>query len=197
MASTEQEEYDFRREMCLRPSPTAVIAIHGGSIEPGTSELARAIAGDELSYYLFEGIKPRGNGILHIASTRFDDPLCLDVVERSDTVVAVHGSNRNDAVALVSGLAEDLVEKLIRALNTEGFTAGRDIGRCGGTDPRNICNRGSLGRGAQIEMSRGLRLTLFVGLARRRRCMVLPEFNRCVEAIRSVIRVTPEGPAVA
>jgi phage replication-related protein YjqB (UPF0714/DUF867 family) len=38
-----------------RGSAVAIIAPHGGNIEPGTSELARAVAGQELSLYLFEG----------------------------------------------------------------------------------------------------------------------------------------------
>jgi phage replication-related protein YjqB (UPF0714/DUF867 family) len=53
----------------------AVIAPHGGGIEPGTSELATAIAGDDFSLYLFEGLKSAGNGELHITSTNFDEPI--------------------------------------------------------------------------------------------------------------------------
>ena len=55
-------------------SRVAVAAPHGGGIEPGTSEVALAIAGADLSYYLFEGRKAEGNGDLHVTSTNFDDP---------------------------------------------------------------------------------------------------------------------------
>ena len=34
---------------------------HGGGIEPGTSEVADAIAGEEFSFYAFEGLKSSDN----------------------------------------------------------------------------------------------------------------------------------------
>jgi phage replication-related protein YjqB (UPF0714/DUF867 family) len=39
----------------------AVIAPHGGAIEPGTTEVAEAIAGDRFSFYTLEGVKTRDN----------------------------------------------------------------------------------------------------------------------------------------
>ena len=38
-----------------RKATIAVIAPHGGKIEPGTSEIARKIAGADYSFYSFEG----------------------------------------------------------------------------------------------------------------------------------------------
>ncbi len=38
-------------------SGIAVMAPHGGGIEPGTSEIANRVAGDEHAYYSFEGLK--------------------------------------------------------------------------------------------------------------------------------------------
>src|SRR5262245_11150501 len=48
----------------------AIVAPHGGGIEPGTSELADGVAGLEHSFYTFEGLKTSGNGDLHITATR-------------------------------------------------------------------------------------------------------------------------------
>ena len=48
----------------------AVMAPHGGGIEPGTSELACAIAGKQHSYYTFSGIKTSGNRLLHRSGAR-------------------------------------------------------------------------------------------------------------------------------
>jgi phage replication-related protein YjqB (UPF0714/DUF867 family) len=42
-------------------SSVAVVAPHGGSIERGTYEIARAIAGNDFSLYPFEGTKASGN----------------------------------------------------------------------------------------------------------------------------------------
>ena len=47
----------------------AIVAPHGGGIEPGTSEIADAIARQRWSFYTFEGLKRAGNGVLHITST--------------------------------------------------------------------------------------------------------------------------------
>lgn len=43
-----------------RRAPVAIIAPHGGSIEPGTSEIAATIAGDSQSFYAFEALRPAG-----------------------------------------------------------------------------------------------------------------------------------------
>lgn len=187
----EREGVDFRRDRRATASPVAVLAIHGGAIEPGTSEVARAVAGDDMSWYCFDGVKPRGNGILHVASTRFDDPLCLDLVAKANLVLAVHGSNGTDPRVLVSGLAQDLVARLVDVLGDHGFHAGHDRGPCAGLDPRNVCNRGRGGRGVQLELSRGLRRALFRGLSRRDREVVTPSFHRFVEAVRSVLASGP------
>lgn len=61
-------------------SHVAVIAPHGGGIEPGTSEIARAIAGDDLSFYAFQGVRPEKNSELHITSENFDEPRGIGLV---------------------------------------------------------------------------------------------------------------------
>jgi len=47
LASMERENDDFRIRPVGRRAATVVVAPHGGSIEPGTSEIAEAIAGDQ------------------------------------------------------------------------------------------------------------------------------------------------------
>jgi len=53
-------------------------------IEPGTSEIAEAIAGVDLSFYAFEGKKTTGNADLHITSARIDEPQGLALVKTSE-----------------------------------------------------------------------------------------------------------------
>src|SRR5580693_5386201 len=90
LAGNEKENSDFRvRSRACRGTP-AVIAPHGGGIEPGTSELADSIAGADLSFYAFEGIKRTGNAVLHITSGRFDEPQGIALVAASPRVVALH-----------------------------------------------------------------------------------------------------------
>jgi len=74
------------------PSRVAVVAPHGGRIEPRTSEIARAIAADEFNLYLFEGIRSSKNyTALHLTSHFFDEPECLVLIAQSPFVVAIHG----------------------------------------------------------------------------------------------------------
>ena len=63
------EGRDFRIRTVSRPGRVAVIAPHGGGIEPGTSELAEAIASPDLSFYAFEGLKRNSNGVLTLRAT--------------------------------------------------------------------------------------------------------------------------------
>ena len=74
----------------------AIVAPHGGGIEPGTSEIADAIARQRWSFYSFEGLKTKGNGILHITSTRFDEALCLLLLGVTNRVVTIHGEESDD-----------------------------------------------------------------------------------------------------
>ncbi len=66
----EREGVDFC--VCVVPRETistVILAPHGGGIELGTSEVAKQIAGEDLSCATFEGRKPTGNSHLHITST--------------------------------------------------------------------------------------------------------------------------------
>src|SRR5262245_3852344 len=100
----EQEGISYQREVKKRRSALAVIAIHGGGIEPGTSEIAKAISGTEFSYYTFDGIRQKGNERLHITSMLFDEPMCLQIVNDSEIVVAIHGCESEGKVIHVGGL---------------------------------------------------------------------------------------------
>src|SRR5262245_27313861 len=91
LARHERAGVDFRIVVRAAEPRFAVVAPDGGGIEPGTSEIADAGAGRELSFYAFEGLKPRGNADLHITSTRFDEPLCLSLIGQSGVVVTIHG----------------------------------------------------------------------------------------------------------
>lgn len=80
LSRNERAGVDFRILVRRAMSAFALVAPHGGGIEPGTSEIADGIAALEWSLYAFEGLKPSGNADLHITSTRFDEPMCLELV---------------------------------------------------------------------------------------------------------------------
>jgi len=183
LSARETEGEHYRIIVSARPSPIAIVAPHGGFIEPGTSEAATAIARETHSLYLFESLtmRARGDG-LHITSTRFDEPRALRLLETSEIAIGVHGrrNGADEASIWVGGLHEELRDLICEGLLCAGFRA-KVVGEghpLAGRDPRNICNRGRLGTGVQMELPRALR-TGFANDARRREAFA--------EAVRAAI----------
>jgi phage replication-related protein YjqB (UPF0714/DUF867 family) len=175
--------------IALRPMGTriAVLAIHGGGIESGTSEVAKTIAGQVFSLYCFEGLKERGNHLLRVTSTRFDEPSGIRLAEDANVIVSIHACRDLRSLVYVGGLHQPLKERLVEALMRAGFPAQEDDTIHSGSDPRNICNRGRSSRGVQLELSVGLRRRLFEGLSARRRRKVTLLFPRFTNAIVGVL----------
>jgi phage replication-related protein YjqB (UPF0714/DUF867 family) len=173
LAAREIEGVHYRIHVVARASPVAVVAPHGGLIEPGASEAAMAIAGDTHSLYCFESLTKRAKGDgLHITSTRFDGPRALWLVARAEFVIGVHGRKNgpDEASIWVGGLHEELRDAICEALRGAGFRA-KPVGEghpLAGRDPSNICNRGKRRAGVQLELPRTLR-NIFASDAARRR----------------------------
>lgn len=162
LSTFEEEGDDYQVEVLSgqgRSSEIVIIAPHGGGIEKHTSSIAREIAGDEFDLYLFEGTKQNCNfATLHIMSIRFDEPRCVELVEQSQTAVAVHGKSGKKKAVLVGGRDDDLAEQMINELENAGFDATREeSGPVSGMSKKNICNRTASGKGVQLEIYRGLR----------------------------------------
>jgi phage replication-related protein YjqB (UPF0714/DUF867 family) len=189
LARHETPGIDFRILVRRAAAGFAVIAPHGGGIEPGTSEIADAIAGEEFSFYAFEGLKLHGNADLHITSTRFDEPMCLTLVDRSEIVVALHGENDTDSDSVfLGGLDEGLICSVRHALEAGNFDVRRHPDpRLQGREPGNLCNRGRSGRGVQLELSRALRASMFRSLSREGRKQKAARFHDFVGALRDVL----------
>jgi phage replication-related protein YjqB (UPF0714/DUF867 family) len=163
----------------------AVIAPHGGKIESWTSDIATSIAGEDYCLYCFEGIKQRNNWDLHITSTLFDEPQCLSLLSLCDRVVAVHGCDDDAVIAYMGGLDRILRNSIREHLNAAGFVT--DVHRhrpdLQGRHKHNICNRGRLGMGVQLELSCGLRSALI---------KATPAMAAFTEAIRRAIRAVAD-----
>ena len=152
------EGQDYRIRIELKDPRVLVMAPHGGKIEPATAEVAEAIAGMDYSFYSFEGLKADGNGVLHIESTLFDEPRALGAVEKADIIITVHGQvDRKEEFVMVGGLDDGLRLEIQRQLESAGFQTRPPSEGLMGTDPINICNRGRLRRGVQVEISRKVR----------------------------------------
>lgn len=158
---TSEPEGSYRIEMRSADTAVALIAPHAGKIEPGTSQICRSVAGDDLAYYLFEGCKANNNRDLHITSSRFDEPQGIGIAQAAHVVVTFHGQTGEELFVNVGGLADQLCASMIDFLNAAGFSASRHSNpELQGRDANNICNRGSKGQGLQFELSRGLRNAL-------------------------------------
>lgn len=187
LAARHVEGVDYIIVVERRASPIAIVAPHGGGIELGTSEIARAVAGADFSLYSFEGFEAEGNGVLHLTSTRFDEPRAVELVARSDIVVTIHGCEDREPLVFVGGLDAALRTRFIESLQDAGFDARADNSHHAGNSPRNLCNRGQRGEGVQFEVSRGLRRQLFAGMRGKARAQTTEEFSRFTESLRGVL----------
>ena len=190
LGDSEREGVDYavrlwRREGAL----TVVLAPHGGGIEPGSSEVARTIAGSELSLALFEGFKSRGNSRLHVTSTGFDEPRCLELLRGAEYVVAIHGEKSGRAVTFLGGRDAALGECIRRALESRGFAVEvHENAELQGAATANICNRGRRGQGVQLELAFGLRKRFFESLTAAGRTRPTGEQARYAAAVREGLR---------
>ena len=152
-------DQDYTINMLERPRADAlIVAPHGGSIEIGTSELATLIAGEDHSLFTFDGMKIRGrNRDLHITSHNFDQPDCVALAQRHTVVLAVHGCRGDTAQSYVGGLDRELVDLLTERLISADIPTSSQGHNYPGLNPRNICNRSSRARGAQLELTLDLR----------------------------------------
>ncbi|BBO75083.1 hypothetical protein DSCW_25000 [Desulfosarcina widdelii] len=185
---------DYRIRVRRGLSGIAIMAIHGGGIEPGTTEVADAVAGQWHTFYTFSGLKPSGNAGLHISSRKFDEPVGRFIAQNSRTVVTIHGC-RDESLATYVGGRHAAMKKAIRAaLASAGFTA-TDARRFPGINPKNICNRGRLGMGVQLEIPIAMRKLLFEDISRLYRKRGRPCFSAYVRAVQlGINRSCPTHP---
>jgi len=170
-------------------SRVAIVAPHAGGIEPGTSEVSLGIAAGDISLYLFEGMKRKGNSDLHITSTNFDEPRCLQLVKTVEVAMTVHGEGSDREAVYIGGRHLELRERVRAELAARGFRAERhESPRLQGSALQNICNRCSSGLGVQLEISFGLRRTFFDSLSDARgRSAQTDEFARFNQGVRAAL----------
>ncbi|WP_180961083.1 poly-gamma-glutamate hydrolase family protein [Shewanella sp. GutCb] len=185
LANSEIAGRDFVIKLACRESKTLVIAPHAGAIEPGTSEITLAIARDDTSYYLFEGVKEAGNGKLHITSTNFDEPQALKIAASSDFTIAIHGEASDNEIVYLGGRNKALQSQISASLKKAGFKVDKHTNsRLQGTSKENICNRCASASGVQLELGKGLRKTFFKNLTPNGRKQITEELEKFTTAVR-------------
>lgn len=163
LQQNEQENDDYRIKAFYRNPEIAVLAIHGGNIEPGTSEIATAL-GESLnaSTYLFEGLKRKDNHKLHITSTAFDEPIALHMASNANTILSIHGyADSDEALVYMGGRNESFRNSIQLALKEDGFQTAEAPKHLLGMNEDNMINRCKSGAGVQLELSTKLRSRFF------------------------------------
>ena len=188
----EQEGRDYTILHRVGSSGILLMAPHGGGIEPGTGDIADAVADQHHSFYCFKGIKKQGNRVLHIASNRFDEPLAMTMIRAATRVVTIHGCRDVEPIVWVGGRDLRQGDSIIHSLQAARIPAQRcDRPGLRGLHPHNVCNRGRSSAGVQLEISFGLRHMLFTDLFRRRiRCRT-PLFYRLVDTLAGCMPASP------
>ncbi|GLY97464.1 hypothetical protein Acsp02_47180 [Actinoplanes sp. NBRC 103695] len=186
---------------------TVILALHGGGIELGCSELCLAVAGYHPAtlavtapahdFWMFEGLRRSGNGQLHVTATHCDDPVAVLLTAGATRAVSLHGCTEeqaglpaNSQAVLVGGRDGALKARLISEFGKSeiAITAidAADVPDLGGTDTRNICNRTYTGAGAQLELTTPLRDAMFgTNTAAGRKNTTTDLFWRFVTATRN------------
>ena len=188
LSENEVEGVDFRIRWREGTTGYCIMAPHGGEIEPGTSEIADAIAGDDHAFYSFEGMKPSGNSVLHIPSTCFDEPKAVWLAKMSETVITIHGCADKDSSAFIGGLDSMLIHKTTERLQRQGFSVEKHPNQnLHGVHPDNLCNLSASGKGVQLELTKGLRRQMLTDLTPRGKKVETRVFFEFIRAIREAL----------
>ncbi|MFE3666333.1 poly-gamma-glutamate hydrolase family protein [Streptomyces sp. NPDC059164] len=187
---------------------TTVMAMHGGGIEMGTSELCLAMAGyhpDTLvpladghgvhDYWMFEGLRSSGNRDLHVTAKNCDDHVAISMAASSLNVLSLHGCTAAQAgtvpKAVVVGGLNTRFKNLLKSefdLIGVAWRDGNEVPDLAGVNPRNPVNRTMLSKGAQLELTTDLRAAMFGTNTRAGRAgSTTDEFDRFVGACRTAI----------
>lgn len=142
-----------------------IVAPHGGRIEPGTAQIADAIAGDTHSFYsLYTFYSTRKQNdiddIFHITSDYYYEPHLSNMISHSLGVITIHGCRESQEVVFIGGRNFRLKNIISCVLNEVNIMVD-DQERFSALSKNNICNRCITGEGIQLELSEVFRQSLF------------------------------------
>src|SRR5690625_8044999 len=91
---------------------------------------------------------------MHITSMDYDEPLALELVNKSLITLSFHGYDEpNKKHTYVGGLDTALVKKVIEQLNEANFSASIAPESLDGSEKDNIVNQNNKNKGVQLELS--------------------------------------------
>ncbi|MCG7337979.1 poly-gamma-glutamate hydrolase family protein [Staphylococcus sp. ACRSN] len=157
-----EEGIDWNLSYDQRFSNTIIAAVHGGNIEPGTTEVSKLIANRGLyNFYSFEGIRITNNNELHVTSTNYDEPTILDMQQHMNQSVMIHGASGDIPAVYIGGKDEALKSSIKKQLELRGFNVQPTPQNLAGTSDANIANQNAKQAGVQLELSLGQRAEFF------------------------------------
>lgn len=208
----EGESWHVSVDMSAPDMTMAVIAPHGGWIEPNTDTIALRLAADlGLPHFVFfahatdrcldkyGGPERSNHRALHITSTNFNDARAEALMRSVNRGVAIHGHGRGDKIC-VGGATPALrtafknyYDANARQYSQTGAiaviaTTDDDCAGITGTSPRNISNRSSTGAGLQLELGSEFRKELVASMAGDQRL-----WTAFRNAVRAACRVNSNG----
>ncbi len=185
-----KEKRDFRVVHKDRRSFATIASPHGGFIEAGTSQIARAVAGPDFNLFDFQGLITVEPQELHVTSTRFREPILMDMLSRSEVAVSIHGMGEEDDMTIwLGGLNLEMKARMLKSLTEAGFLVNPDSPRHRGESVRNFVNMVKR-RGVQIELPNNLLNAMFVGkkfYGSGRAVKTTALFDQFVTAVRNVV----------
>ena len=135
-------------------SKYGIIAIHGGNIEKGTSDIAKNIAGNDIEYFI-------NSSDQHVTSTEFESPLLNKLISECEIIISIHGQHdKENSFIMLGGLDISLLNKIKKSLINNNFYIKESKNGLGGISLENVCNRGIYKKGVQLEISYNLRSEL-------------------------------------
>lgn len=153
------KDRDYRLNIVDRRADVTITAVHGGSIEPLTSELAVAIAGDEYNLYDLRGLRTLGCELLRVPIQRFNEAQLHALMQRSNIALSIQGTEGSDPIVHLGGKNRWLKRILAARLQEAGFQVRPPAGPGAAHDPLRFYNLAAEG-GIQIELTSAMRASL-------------------------------------
>jgi len=153
LSQCERAGIDYEIECIIRKKDIVVLAIHGGTMEEGTLEIARELAQEvKGTFYAFKCLKEEDPFELHVTSTHYDEELARSLVNQSDITISFHGARGTKREIYIGGRDESLASRVEEFL-TPQFIVSEPPAHLRGVSPDNIANDNTRHQGLQLELT--------------------------------------------
>ena len=157
-----EENTDWIINSIERNSNVIITAIHGGAIEPATTELAELTAEKGgFDYFTFKAIRTKANAELHVTSRHYDEPKLMKMIANNTYAIAIHGCKGKDEIIYMGGKDEQLMDAMTEEFEKLGIDVRQAPSHMSGAHDDNIINCCKTEKGVQLELTSGIRKKLF------------------------------------